>query len=348
MSENLHPQAEPALAALERLVRELAGRYGERAVRAEIDRFTLEALAAQSGEVIDALNAADLDALLRFPPYVFAGLVALSKVPSAGLADRLLVRLDIRPELRPSLLIIWHETRAGSVLPLLDAAITRILAGPDEPLLDESALALLKRRLEQQQEDILPLREQLLVALEPTLSALQQDHLTGHDVAPRLLSLMRVEAVGELLSYLVDQLDPNGTPTSHATPPFSVSALKYLPLLRFFRDVRLAANGRINHWVNIKIDRYHDLDTTYPQLEVRLFAYSKEILHTKDDLDDILRLGLHLIQACTDTFTDLHESGRLVPLDMTRNLADQITILEQAVTKFKQTLLPAESPTQGQ
>jgi hypothetical protein len=133
------------------------------------------------------------------------------------------------------------------------------------------------------------------------LGALQASYLAGNDISQQLDALSRSGRFREVVLKLAEQVRLDEPVTRSTDPVISDAIARYEPLLRLSRQIALERGGRINHWVNIKLDRYLDLDTGIPQVEARLYSYTDQLFHFKDDVDDVLRLCGRLLDFCAST-----------------------------------------------
>ena len=339
---------------------DLISQYGADLIRDQTQRQSIAALHEHYEALTNALTSEE--SLTHATAEVLGWLAGLSTLTTASSVRRL-AQSSIASEISHQAAVeVWKlarrtrntiETEAlrraselertaptGQPAPLQSSdgvAVSLILSNR---LINDLEDALHRRRHELQQA-----RTASLEGYESQLSSLQASYLVGENIREILVSLTRVDAFRELLDLLADSLDSatdSTQPTTDLIPTAAV--LRYTPLIKFWRDVRLALDGRINHWISIRPDSYVDTDRGYPQVELRVFSHAREIFHTKDDVDDVLALAVGIATACTESVESARQTRCTIPPEFTQLLLSHASRLEAVATRIKDSLKSTDKP----
>jgi hypothetical protein len=305
-----------ALRAREQRLEDLVAQHGAEAVVNEGYRRLFDALVRESQIVQSALGSGDITALGDLTEEELAGLAVVANVDFRSDLTSLFERTAVDQEAKDQITRIWQAAKIvkDDVLAMVQGRLGSF--GWDHALSDGS-LSLIEAELErkmpiQQESDRL-----LLETYEPILSALQSAHLNGSDVSESLRRAVRDQMFRDLLDRFVSVHE--SSPPSD-TDPFIQAAHRYSPIARVWHDLRLVNIGRTNHWVTVVHDRYFDLDTGIPQVELRVLSYSKQLFHTKDDIDDIMYLGELFIRQAIEALDAAMTVGAKVPPSLVERL----------------------------
>ncbi|MGH9893737.1 MAG: hypothetical protein ACREA0_17490, partial [bacterium] len=200
----------------------------------------------------------------------------------------------------------------------------------------ETFLDTLEARLKERHHDIDNLVNK--ARYEHILDALQSDLLAGQDIQSRLISLTEERPFRDVLHALADlQLDES--PTDDQSSPMRRALIRYFPLIRCWRDVRIAQDGRIHHAVSLRsVVHFFDFARQVPGVEFRLYSPSREILHMRDEIDDILWLGASLISICSGALNNSVPLAKQVDPAILNNVERELSRTEEELLRLKAVL----------
>lgn len=295
-------------------VADLHRRFGVDIVTNEAAAISLEWLLAEYELVLAALERQDTSSLMNVRPQARQILLTLVRNPVKAAVEEIAERVFHSDAFRRKrLLQLWEVARNSA-----DFITTTLPKATSVPT-DESFLAELSRRLELAS---LVHTNRLRKSFEShsiTLAAVLSHLTAGHDIRDTLMTFSREKTFRELLDALADlhleyenSSDTLSKSASESSEIIAEDTLRqYFPLIRTWRDLRLELDGRINHPHSIRgVSQYYDASRQTLGAELRAFSPSRQILHIRDDVDDILYLAVGLVSIVAD---GIQESSSYIP-----------------------------------
>lgn len=312
---------DPVMNTLESLSRQ----YGTQTVTNELARLSFEAAVGEADLIREALIDERPDQLQNLSRPAMAYLSALANETDRNAVLAGLKSLAVSEQHASLLLDLWSLAQKHSATAITGRKAYVDTHGHD--IFTADSIQDIQARLFARRDQIEVEQAALLAGCEPILASLQSAYLSGTDVREQLLSVNAVDDFQQLLSLLAET-QAYTSPLSQPSSPIRQAVLRYTPLIKFWRDLRLEMQGRINHWVHVKTGRYYNIHTNYPQVELHLFSNTKEIFHTRDDIDDVLKLSALIFRTGVEAIADLQKSGASIPDNVTQSIAEILDAVE--------------------
>ena len=90
----------------------------------------------------------------------------------------------------------------------------------------------------------------------------------------------------------------------------------------FDRYFLKTVENRINSWTYVSNRNSMDMDRNIPMIDLIMHSYGREILHIRDDVDDILYLSASLIDTVIESMKICTEDGVLIDDSTTESMRD--------------------------
>ncbi|PXF61565.1 MAG: hypothetical protein C4B59_03165 [Candidatus Methanogaster sp.] len=102
----------------------------------------------------------------------------------------------------------------------------------------------------------------------------------------------------------------------------------------FDRCFLKTAENRINSWTNVSNRNSMDMDRNIPMIDLIIHSYGREILHIRDDVDDILYLSASLMGTVIESMEICTEDGVLIDDSTTESMRDHLSKINRQLNEL--------------
>ena len=94
--------------------------------------------------------------------------------------------------------------------------------------------------------------------------------------------------------------------------------------------------NRINSWTNISNKNSMDMDRNIPTIDLRIHSYGREILHIRDDVDDVLYLSASLMNTVIESMEVCTKNGALIDSSIIENIQEHSSKINGQLNKLNE------------
>lgn len=312
-------------------IQELQRNFGHDQFSSVAYRQILNALQREGSEVLAALESSEDRLLLGLSREALAGLIAVTAGASREEVEWFLTESGVDESEKEFFFHVWavakpHEERleaiGNTVLDKMSWAASLSLN-----TLEEIQLQLERQRNQKNREDVALIQSQ-----KRALDSLVELLVSTGDVSVRLVQLATEPRFRNVLDLLADA--DSMVPASQ-NPAVVALAQEYAVLTSAWLDARLEPYGRINHWVSVDHQFSRNLRSNFPQIDLRVFSFGKELFRTRDDVDDILDLARQLTRLCAECLEQATRGEDVLPPYLEFALGETVALIESDIDRIR-------------